>query len=184
MRCCCWWDVRMVYAVLVWIFVWIKWLWMLCCFWEQYRNRMRMLWRTKHIIYLNDGASSILCSRRHCCGSLPRAVYFRLSGPSTPAWVIRSPMLFSRSSIRFPISSIRVMIWSDIDWNLSWTFCKRFCTCLEENQLYYLSNIRVLIISINKTRLSHKGSAPACSSDQRCCSGNSSARRRYQSVPA
>lgn len=50
------------------------------------------------------------------------------SPPSTPAWVIRSAILFSRSSIRVPISSIRVIIWSDIDWNLSWTFWRRFCT--------------------------------------------------------
>lgn len=50
------------------------------------------------------------------------------SGPSTPAWFIRSAILFSKSSIRLPISSMRVIIWSDIVWNLSWTFCNRLWT--------------------------------------------------------
>lgn len=67
------------------------------------------------------------------CHSTDIQSYF--SGPSTPAWFIRSAMLFSKSSIRFPMSSMRVIIWSDIVWNLSWTFCKRFWTCNRKKQL-------------------------------------------------
>jgi hypothetical protein len=33
-----------------------------------------------------------------------------------PAWVISSPIDFSKSSMREPISSIRVMIASDMSW--------------------------------------------------------------------
>ena len=60
-----------------------------------------------------------------------------ISAPSTPACVMRSAIFFSRSSIRFPISSILVMIWSDIVWNLScipsgkvWTCCVDSCIFL------------------------------------------------------
>jgi hypothetical protein len=69
--------------------------------------------------------------------------------PSTPAWVIRSEIDFSRSSILqdegeirgknwwqamskahlAPMSSIRLIIWSLMHWNLSWTFCNKFWTC-------------------------------------------------------
>lgn len=60
--------------------------------------------------------------------ALDSSTHFSGPGPSTPAWFIRSAMLFSRSSMRLPMSSIRVIIWSDMVWNLSCTFCKRFCT--------------------------------------------------------
>lgn len=59
-------------------------------------------------------------------GSLP-------IGASTPACVIRSPMLFSKSSIRFDMSSMREITWSDIDWNLSCTFCSNVCTYIINN---------------------------------------------------
>lgn len=108
--------------------------------------------------------------------SIP-SVYFRFSGPSIPAWVIRSPMLFSRSSIRFPMSSIRVMIWSDIDWNLSCTFCNRFWTWFKDS-----NNKNVFEGTF--TKYSHKASTPAYFSDQHCCSGNSSVRHRCQPVQA
>lgn len=45
------------------------------------------------------------------------------TGWSTPACVIRSFIFVSKSSIRLVISSIRLMIWSDIVWKRSWVCC-------------------------------------------------------------
>lgn len=65
-----------------------------------------------------------------CANELSRnSIYWSWFGASTPAWFIRSPMLFSKSSIRLDISSMREITWSDIDWNLSWTFWSKVCTC-------------------------------------------------------
>ena len=52
-----------------------------------------------------------------CCPS-HLSFSIMLDGPPCPAWLIRSLILCSRSSIRELISSILVMIWSDMVWNL------------------------------------------------------------------
>ena len=49
-----------------------------------------------------------------------------LTESDCPAWTIRSLMLCSRSSILPAMSSIRVIIWSDMDWNLSCICCSMF----------------------------------------------------------
>uniref|UniRef100_A0A7C9E3U4 Uncharacterized protein n=2 Tax=Opuntia streptacantha TaxID=393608 RepID=A0A7C9E3U4_OPUST len=48
--------------------------------------------------------------------------------PSAPISALRSLMLCSNSSIRHPISSIFVMMDSDITWNLDCICCSKFCT--------------------------------------------------------
>lgn len=81
--------------------------------------------------------------------------------PSTPAWVMRSEMDFSKSSIlstwkknyfpisglrlgvthRLPMSSIREMICSDIDWNLSCTFCNSDWTWWSQTKNYFVKKV-------------------------------------------
>lgn len=95
---------------------------------------------------------------------------FYFSEPSTPAWVIKSPMDFSKSSILFPISSIRVIIWSDIVWNLSWTFWRRFWTFFLEKKLL----LRLCFTLHCKKENSRKLLTPAYSLDRHYYSWNSS----------
>ena len=61
------------------------------------------------------------------------SLYF--GGPSTPDWVMRSAIFFSKSSIRFPISSILVRTWSEIAWNLSCICWSNNSTWIEEYRL-------------------------------------------------
>ena len=51
-----------------------------------------------------------------------------VASPSTPASWINSEMDFSRSSIREPMSSIRLMMESDMVWNRPCISLRRFCT--------------------------------------------------------
>lgn len=50
------------------------------------------------------------------------------SASSAPACCIKSPIDFSKLSIRTPISSILVIIFPDISSNRPCICCKRFCT--------------------------------------------------------
>lgn len=114
------------------------------------------------------GSATNVWAFSYCCWR-----WYYLSGPSTPAWVIKSAMLFSRSSIRVPISSIRVIIWSDIDWNLSWTFCKRFCTWETDKNNLAHDNCCL-------DHYSRKLLAPACFWDRRCLLTSNFAQHRCQ----
>lgn len=52
-----------------------------------------------------------------------------------PDCVITSAMVFSRSSTRTPESSIWLLIWLAIAWNLSCTFCSTFWICVRSQTL-------------------------------------------------
>lgn len=134
----CWWYRKMCSAsaggcVCDCVCVWVRWK----VFDVYALYGMQLLCRDHHhngrgiCTDISDDAHAWLWLYPH--GVAPEAAldsssHFSGPGPSTPAWFIRSAMLFSRSSMRLPMSSMRVIIWSDMVWNLSCTFCKRFCT--------------------------------------------------------
>ena len=84
-----------------------------------HRHRARPLWSCAFGSGLNTSLNAQRSRRdaesgeeRRTTGSADR----RAPAPpnKTPTWSLSSPIDFSRSSIRLPISSIRPMIWSDI----------------------------------------------------------------------